>query len=269
MPNHLFIKVFLLFSIPNLILAQVPSESKNNSSVITTGIIDKEAKETPAQYYSALQLYWEGKYDASLGKIREVFDLHQNNYDLRLLAASNYLRLENYRSAKLHIRKVITMYPKKEAGIALYVRILCAQGKCYQAKNIATRAIQNMGETPLLHLSVAGAYYNMRSWRRTHQQLQQLLKMEPHNFYGYYLDGLTFLKEKRYEAAEFRLRNALAIGSQYPKDMYHLYHNLSFALEKKARNLERQNKSVEAKYNYKQSELYNNYALELKSTIKN
>ena len=222
----------------------------NNSNVSNVGIERTERREgkgteetEPREYRQALELYLKGNFEASLEKIRSIFEEHKDRLGLRLLAAANYTALGKASQAMSHIQIARRIYPQRFEPALFYVRTLRAQKKYYEAIAQARKAMRKIGRSPALVLEIAAVYYELKSYPKARAQVQRVLELDPQNYYAFYLDGLLFLQEGRYELAEFRLRNALALRPQHREDLKLVYNNLALALEKKGEALEKRAKA--------------------------
>ncbi len=215
-------------------------------------------------YQEALKLYLYNKYEASLEKIRSIFDQHKNHMALRMLAAFNYLALKNYPKAAAHAQIALREHPNRMEVSALYLRVLRARRKYSSALAFALRALRRFKGAVPLRLGLAAVYYEARQYRKAHRQLEYILAQEPQNFYAIYMDGLIFLQQGRYESAQFRLANALHIKSANQNDMLMLYNNLGVVYEKQAELMAKKGLREQADNYYTQARRYYHYALEIR-----
>ena len=225
------------------------------------GKVEKKNLPYPKEYHQALELYLKADFQGSLEKIRSIFEEYKDRMGLRMLAAANYIALDRPSQAMSHVQAAKRIYPRHFELDMFYVRILRAQKKYYEAIAQARKVIQETGESPGLALEIAAVYYELKSYPKARVQLQRVLELDSQNYYAFYLDGLLFLQEGRYELAEFRLRNALALRPKHKEDLKLLYNNLALALEKKGEGLEKRAKVSEAKQSYREAKAYYAYAL--------
>ena len=232
--------LLFFFSFTRAQFAQ-PNSKKNAELFLKAGAAESNSNqndtniegEEPKEYRQALDFYLKAKFQDSLEKIRSIFEEHKNRMSLRILAAANYIALGKSSQAMSHIQAARRIHPQRFEPRLFYIRILRAQKKYYEAIAAARRAIQDIGEAPGLFLEIAAVYYELQSYPKARAQLQRALELDPQNYYAFYLDGLLFLQEGRYELAEFRLRNALALKPKHKEDLKLVYNNLALALEKK------------------------------------
>ncbi len=216
-------------------------------------------------YERALKLYIEEKHSESLAAIRQVFDesVSQDRLNLRFLASFNYMALQNYNSATLHARLAARENPQKFQPAVIRARVLRARKKPYQAVVILSKAIQKFGDIPELLLSLAFAFYESKQYRKANFYLRKLLIKQPQNFYAVYLDGILLLKKGKFDSAEFRLKNALAIRPITPKDLVLIYNHLGIVAERDAARKEIEGSQQVASKRYDEANRYYVYALSI------
>ncbi len=216
------------------------------------------------EYREAVKLYAVARYRDSLEKIRLVFDRSPNSLELRLLAAANYKMLKEYNLARAHIAMALKEHPQRLEPYALKAALQRRQGRYWSAISTAQKGVQVFGEKAPLRLEIASAYYSMNRFVRARLHLQKVLELEPHNFYATYLDGLIFLKQGRYELAEFRLRNALELEIEEAEDLADLYNNLGVVLERRAWQYRKAKNFAEFNRALKEALRYYNFSLAVK-----
>ncbi len=219
------------------------------------------AQEDDVKYKEALHFYAIGKFQTSLNIIRSVFEQVKFRFSLRMLAASNYIALGNYKVATIHLKTIMQKNPNRFEPIVLLSYLLRKQKKYYQAITTASRAIRKIGDTPSLRLEIATTYYHLGNFKKAHQQIQRAIELDSKNYHAYYMDGLTFLREHKYDSAEFRLRNALALNPKNKDDVLAIYNNLGIAIEKKGEQLVKSGKIKSAKSHFVEAEDFYSYAL--------
>ncbi len=219
---------------------------------------------TSKEYHKALSFYLKGEYESSLSSIRSVFEKTEDPAHLRLLAASNYIAMKNYHSAYTHLKNVIQTNHKNYQAASLWIRALRDQKRYSQAIQKGYTFIRQIGDFPALYLELAATYYQMKQYVNARNQLRKLLELDSQNYYAFYLDALIFIKQRRYEDAEFRLRNTLAIGPPDKDEAMALYTHLGFTLEQKAKRLKYSGKTDQAKLTYAQARRFYNYTSRMK-----
>ena len=236
---------------------QAPREIQND-----LGIEKTEEKQTK-EYKRALNFYLRRNFGASLEVIRSIFEEQKENMALRILAGANYIALGKPSRAAPHIQAAMRLHPQGFEPSLFYTRLLRSQKKYYKALVHARRAMQRVGEVPALRLEAAAVYYELKNYPKARIQLQRVMELDPQNYYAFYMDALIFLQERRYELAEFRLRNALALHPKHKRDLKLLYNNLAFALEKKGESLEKSAKIAQARQCYREAKAFYSYALSI------
>ena len=257
-----FVSLCFFVSIIGEVFAQM-DEKKKFQFFQNAPEIKKTEEEEPKEYQQALALYLKGNFEASLKKIRSVFEKHKNRMSFRILAGANYIALGKASRALPHIRIARRLYPRRFEPALLYASLLRSQRKYYEAISHIRQTIQKIGDSPALSLEASAIYYELKNYPKARIQIQRVLELDPQNYYAFYIDGLLFLQERRYELAEFRLRNALALKPKHKRDIKLLYNNLGLALEKKGEALEKRAKIAQAKQSYREAKIFYSYALEL------
>lgn len=231
------------------------------------GAVAQDADPAPPRYDEALKLYQANRYTDSLDVIRSVFDNHRNSERLRTLAAMNYAGLGEFENGFAHMRYCLQANPRSLPCRVTQAALYRSAGNPAAAVQAAAAGIRAMGDRPELRMEIAGAYYSMGRYPEARQHLDKALQQAPNDFHAIYLDGLIFLREGKFENAEFRLRHAMNIKTKNRSDMAKLYINLGFALERQADAMAARGgeHATESKAVYKEASDFYRYALELES----
>ncbi len=224
------------------------------------------AQAVPEGYDEAFKLYLKGDYKESLARVRAIFEANKTSMELRLLAAANYIELNEFNQASAHISVALQTNPKRSEPILFQANLLRRQGKLNKALRNIDRALPQIKEQTALFLEIAILHLQNNNRPLARVYMQRALERDPKNIYAFYIDGLIFLKDKQYESAEFRFRNALALKPIEGNLVVALSNNLGFCIEKKANsllldknhNIENVNKIAkglykEARFYYKQA----------------
>ncbi|MBX7057295.1 MAG: tetratricopeptide repeat protein [Leptospirales bacterium] len=227
-------------------------------AVLVSALIAQSAP----RYDEALNNYRAGKYEDALAVIRSVFDSNRNSTELRTLAGASYLAQGQTDPALAHARYCINANPQSISCRILKVRVL-RRSDPVEAAHSAEGAIRETGENAALRLEAAAAYFVAGRLDLARRHLEKVIAANQKNFAALYLDGLIFLKQMRYEEAEFRLRNALNAAPPTRADAVRTLVNLGAAVENQAMALRSAAKSAEAAGRFREAgDLYRR-ALEL------
>lgn len=215
------------------------------------------------RYDEALKLFHEGRYEESLNVIRAVFDEHRGAVELRLLAAQNYLHLGDYEKAKAHMSFCLKEDREQTACYATLATIHRREGRTDRAIKTARAGIGKVGESVPLRLELASAFFARGNYAGARAHLDKVLQADANNFAAIYMDGLIFLKQKKFANAEFRLRHALDLKPKTTIDLLHLYVNLGYAIEREGDRLLVAGERAEGIRRYSEATRFYNYALRL------
>ena len=226
-------------------LLYLPSQS----SVKSQEKIQQSENTEPVDWYNdAMQLYIQGKYQESTQLIMKQFPKGLSTFEgkAHLLAGMNYLKLDDFTNSKTHIN--IGMY-SKDPNIKKRAYLL--KSFYYRKAKYYNRAIyvaasglkyfeKDLDAKEKLHLEIALSSYELLKIKDARYFLRLILAANPENIQALYLDGLIFLRQKKWGSAEFRFRNSLALMSHtkqnIPEGLAMLYNNLAFTLEQKNAN---------------------------------
>ena len=217
--------------------------SYNNSNLTKLYSQSKEDIAFNNVYDEALKLYINSKYNESLVKIRSIIDSNKKSLDLRILAAQDYIALNQLSTAYSHIITALQFHPHNIGAVLYQLKILRLQSKFNKALNIANSEAHFLKNSPELNLEIAIIYYELNNKPYARDYIQKTLATDPSNYHAIYLDGLIYLKDKQVDIAEFRFRNALALKPIDKNLLIALYNNLALCLEIKAEILLSQNKT--------------------------
>lgn len=189
----------------------------------------------PPNFKEALIYYQKGHYDQSLEVVRSVFQGNENSYELRMLAAANYGRKKDVSSAIAHLNYVQKDHPGRVESYIMEAGIL-RDAKDYRGALMTTRKGLQVDPGSLeLKLEQAKIFYETNQIPRARTVIDSILKEKTDLFIAIYLDALLYLKEKRYDAAEFRFRQAKEQIPEQSKYLANLYNNLGYAREMRGR----------------------------------
>ena len=211
-------------------------------------------------YRRALALYQKNQYNESLEAIRSVFNSAPTSYELRMLAAANYMRLGSYPNAAAHLRTCIKQHPARPEPIAMLGAVYRAMKQPAQAVTFLINGIVRHKGDVRLRMELAQVYYSVGKFAPARQQLERIFQTRANYFDALYLDGMIFLREGKYENAEFRLKQALEQKPRNKKVLASLYNNLGMALERSG-DTYRQTQKERAAFYYKNAESNFGYAL--------
>jgi Tfp pilus assembly protein PilF len=208
--------VILLFSLSYAVSAQTPAPTSDSQ---------------PPWYAEALKLHNEKQYDASLEKIRAVFENYSDNYYLRMLAAANHYRLNNTDSSFAHIRAAEKIAPERYETFMLSAAVYRQVGNSTQALNALKKAASLNAPAASVKLEMSRLYYETAQYAKARGETDQILAADAKNAEAMYIDGLIFLKQSKWESAEFRFRQILLMGGLPAVYTADIYNNMGFALE--------------------------------------
>lgn len=183
----------------------------------------------PPNYEVALKLFQEKKYEESLNKIREVFDNHRNSLELRLLAASNYIEINNYENAIAHLRYAIQDHPNSYEAYLLLSEVYNQINQYQNSILFLTKASQVLKanhERKIILYQLAKTYYLAKDWKNAKKIIENLIAIAPDYDLAIYLDGLIYLNQKNYELAEFRFKSLLSLKNLNQELKKRIYNNL-------------------------------------------
>jgi len=192
-----------------------------------------QTQKLPAEYDRALKLFAVKEYDKSLEVIRSVFDANSNSYALRMLAASNYIKLNQIPIARKHITQCQLSHPDRAEPYALMAAAYRVAGDLRAAYGAAMQGLIRFPNFIPLRTEMARTAIVMKNYPYAKSQIDVILRLDPNHFDGIYLEGILFLLQNRFEAAEFRFRNAMRIAENHDMEtMPSLYNNLGVTLER-------------------------------------
>lgn len=183
-------------------------------------------------YRKALAQYQKGEYNPSLETIRSVFNSAPESYELRMLAAANYMQLGSYPNAAAHLRTCMKQHPGRPEPVAMLGSVYRAMKQPGAAVNFLINGIVAHKGDSRLRMELAQVYYSLGNFVPARQQLERILQSNSNYFDALYLDGMIFLREGKYENAEIRLNQALAQKPRNKQVLASLYNNLGMALER-------------------------------------
>lgn len=186
----------------------------------------------PPKYEEALKIYNGGNYEKSLEVIRSVFDDYKQSHEFRMLAAANYYKLGNTSSAIAHLE-----FCEKDHPDMIPVKIMLAgiqreSGLYTAALATLKRGLdQSPGNVDLL-LEEVKVQYKRGSLGQAKRTNEMVLSKDPNNFGAVVNEGILFLKAGKYEASEFRFRQALQIPHRAGKERASVLNNLAYSIIK-------------------------------------
>lgn len=218
----------------------------------------------PPNYDIALKLFQERKYEESLNKIREVFDNYKNSLEFRLLAASNYIELNNLENAMAHLKYANRDHPNSYEVYILMSEIFNKMNQFDNSIRILMNASQNFKETnqrKLVSLQLAKTYYLLKDYSLARKNLETLIAQYPDFDFAIYLDGLIYLNQNNIEFAELRFRSLLSLKKLNPEIQKRTYNNLGVIYLQYSSQYPRE--SIKYKENLKIAKHYFDKALKL------
>jgi len=186
----------------------------------------------PDGYTEALEAFQRKDYNASLESVRSYFDPASKSYEFRMLAASNYMNLGNYETAITHLSYCRTENPLRAEPLLLTAVALRKSGNLYGAAREIIQGINRYPQNVQFRIEMARVYFLLSKFPEARAQLDVALKLHPNHLHAMYLDGLIFIKQGRYEEAEFRLKNVLGMKSLSVSLLPPLHNNLGLVLER-------------------------------------
>ncbi|GIX42175.1 MAG: hypothetical protein KatS3mg129_1908 [Leptospiraceae bacterium] len=194
----------------------------------------------PPNYENALELFKNHKYEESLNKIREVFDNYKNSLEFRLLAASNYIELNDYNSALAHLKYALEDHPNSHEVYILISEVNLRKKQYNTALNILYKAYEQFKldkeKETLIRLQIAKIFYISQNYRAARKQLETIIAQNPTYAPAFYLDGIIYLIQKNYDLAEFRFNAILSLKKVDNNLMKKVYNNLGFIKEIQSKN---------------------------------
>ena len=185
----------------------------------------------PSGYDDALKQFQQKKYDNSLEIIRLNFQPESQSYEFRMLAAANYLNLANHQQALQHLNFCRREHTDRSEPITLTAVILRKSGNLYGAAREIIAGLARFPDDVPLRMEMSRVYFLLGKYPQARLQLDLILKSDPYNIHAIYLDGLIFIKERRFDEAEFRLSNVLGMKAVPFYLLPSLHNNLGFVLE--------------------------------------
>ncbi len=197
----------------------------------------------PPNYEEALDLFYRKNYTQSLQKIREVFDNYRNSLEFRLLAASNYLELNDLYNSKRHLDYALQDGLNDIKIFILYSEILSRNKNINESFFKIQQGLQNpnliIENKNLLMYFLARLYFVNNDYNGARKVIEQIVSVSPNYIPALYLDGLIYLIQKNYDFAEVRFKSILLLESHNLEFDKKIYNNLGFIYEQKAYKFER------------------------------
>ena len=190
--------------------------------------------ELPPRYGEALKAYDAGKYEESLEIIRSVFDDYKSSYEFRMLAAADYYHLGNLNSAMAHLDYARKDHPERVDLRLMTAGILRSSGLFTKALEVLKEPGVPVAETRPLQMEEARIHYVRKNYAGAARVAREILAADPNYFDAVVLEGLLFIQEKKWDAAEFRFRHALRLPHRAGRERAMILNNLGFVLEKEA-----------------------------------
>ena len=193
------------------------------------------------KYTYAESLYLQKEYQASLIIINKYLLGGILPHKFRILAAANYLRLNETPKAIEQLGICIQEHPDNIESILFLSHIYLEINKTKSARKIARTAIKKFGYVSELYLLLAKSYYKEKEYTSARKNINLIFDNESNNQQAYFIDGLIFFQQKRYGMAEFRFRHALNLKNTDNILQADILNNLGVVIEKKNRILDQGN----------------------------
>lgn len=190
----------------------------------------------PPHYEEALLQYHKGRYEDSLETIRSVFDNYRTSRELRMLAAANYIHLNNYSSAEAHLTTALRDHPASHEIYAMLASMYRTQGDYNKSVKMVQKAVDGDADNVGYNLEKVRILYLMKKYDDARGVLERILSAHADSSEAVYLDGLIFMRQGRWDNAVFRFRQALKLirNPGHVNFLADLYNNLGFSQEKSA-----------------------------------
>lgn len=203
-------------------------------------IVGKILSAYPPNYEEALELFKQSKYEDSLIKIREVFDNYRNSLEFRLLAASNYIELEDYNSALAHLKYASQDHPNAYEVYLLMSEVYLKNKQFNKSLNILYNAYEQFKtdkqKDSAIRFQIAKVFYLSNNLNASRKQLEIIIAQNPTYVPAFYLDGVIYLLQKNYDLAEFRFNAILSLKDLDKSLLKKVYNNLGYIKEIQAKN---------------------------------
>lgn len=188
--------------------------------------------QVPEGYTEALETYKKRDYNASLAKVREVFEANSGSTEIRLMAAANHFRLGNFDDSLAHLRLCIKANPARIECYALLSGVFRVSNRFEEAIRFSRDGVTKFPNNVVLRYEYAISLYKAGKYAEAKAQVGRILSLQPTSFEGVYLDGLIALRQNSYEAATFRFRQASQIGTSNKAMLSDLYNNMGYSYER-------------------------------------
>lgn len=197
--------------------------------------INKILSAYPPNYEESLELFRQKKYEESLQKIREVFDNYRTSLEFRLLAASNYLELNDIPKALAHLNYAQMDHPNSWEIVLLLSEAYIRNHQYNIALKILYTGLENFKNEKKIHnllrYQLAKTFFSMNKYEKARQQLEYIIYNDPYNDKALFLDGVIYILQKNYELAEFRLKSILHVSNLDVDMIAKVYNNLGVIKE--------------------------------------
>ncbi len=221
----------------------------------------------PPNYEESLKLFRQNRYEESLQKIREVFDDYKNSLEFRLLAASNYLELNDINKALAHLNYAQMDHPNSWEVPILLSEVYIKNKQPNLALRVLYPSIEKFKNDKklnnLFRYQIAKSFFVMNNFEKARQQLEFIISNDPTNGNALFLDGLMYFLQNNYELAEFRFKSILYLSNIDRELLLKVYNNLGVIKEIGFKKLP-ENSILRADFK-KEAMNYYNKALEIES----
>lgn len=194
--------------------------------LLTLGLLARpvsslRAEVDPVGYQEAYQLWQQGKYEASLEKIRELIKGNIGHYHLHFLAAHNYWRQRNLKSAQAHFRRAMKAEPEEKGVYVDFARMYLDFDRTTSARRIAVRGLRKVGENEELRSLIARSYYMEKKYRASLKHVYLAKQQNSEYPEAVFLEALNNLALGNYQNAEFLLGWAHSLAPANPEIIFH------------------------------------------------
>ena len=163
---------------------------------------------------NAIDLMSSGNYKRAIQEFQRSITLspyNENIIDTYNYMANAYLKLGENRNAENAYKNALSINPQREDMLLNLGNLYYAEERFVEAKNTYKKAVKVYPSSETYY-SLAHCCLGMESLDEAEQYFNKVIRMEPKSENGYYGLGMTFAKQKDYDAAIEQFEKALEIN---------------------------------------------------------
>jgi adenylate cyclase len=122
----------------------------------------------------------------------------------------------NWTAAREQYKKAIEINPNYLAAYQYYAINLALQGNFEEVFEKATRSLEIDPLLPIANTNLAWFYYLARQYQQAAEQARLTIEIEPNHFSAYWILGIAYGQQKKYDEAIVALQNAVSQSGNRP-----------------------------------------------------